>query len=240
MTVEYRGDTPKLPPFGGDNGWLHPGIAWVLERLTRLTLPRALKLRPVQTDLYVVVCTAIGFAAVLYLDSVRPHEVVLDCVAIFVSWRVFELFSVISFEFFVGSYRWRENIPLGRVVTLKTVNLIELIVVYGLVYYLMGAQEPAWFGPGPAAFNRSIPSASASVYFSAITAATVGYGEWYPTHWVTRFLAGSEAIFFVAVAINILGVIRARAPLVPADHGAHSLSPPGRKPASHQPPAAQS
>lgn len=50
-------------------------------------------------------------------------------VAVFVCWRLFELFSVTSFEFFVGSYRWHKDMPLGRAVALKTVNLIEPIVV---------------------------------------------------------------------------------------------------------------
>lgn len=227
MSDEQPADAPKLPAFGGDNGWVYPGVAWALERLTRLTLPRGLGFSPIGTDTYVVACTAVGFAAVPVLDHTDPSPAVLSALAVFVCWRLFELFSVTSFEFFVGSYRWRENIPLGRVVILKTVNLIEMIVVYGLTYYLMGSHTPGWFGPGTGAFNREVPSAFVAVYFSAMTAATVGYGEFHPAHWATRLLALTESLFFVTVAINILGVIRGRAPLIPTDHGKNALTHPG-------------
>lgn len=220
-------DAPPLPPFGGEGGWLHPALGYVLERMTRLTVPRGLGLRPAATDTYVVAVTVLGLGVVAWLDWVGPSPLGLTAAAVFVCWRVFELFSVTSFEFFVGTYRWRENIPLGRIVTLKTVNLFEMIVVYGLAYYLMGSVEPRWFGPGPAGFNQPLPTASAAVYFSAITAATVGYGEFHPTHWSTRFLAVTESFFFVAVAINILGVLRARAPLTPGDHQANGTDPAG-------------
>jgi hypothetical protein len=217
-------DAPRLPAFGGDNGWLYPGLAWLLERLTRLTAPRRLGLRPAATDAYVVGCTAAGVLAVVALDWFPHPPAARHALAIYVCWRLFELFSVTSFEFFVGSYRWRENLPLGRVVALKTVNLVELIVVYGLAYYLLGAREPERFGPGPPAFNTPLPSASAAVYFSVTAAATVGFGDYAPTHWATRFLACTECLFFVTVAINILGVVRSRAPLTPADHEHQSVA----------------
>ncbi|HUR53470.1 MAG TPA: hypothetical protein VMZ71_05040, partial [Gemmataceae bacterium] len=95
-------DAPRVPAFGGENGWLYPGLGWLLERLTRLTIARGFEFRPVATDTYVVACTSVGILAVVALDWFRPSVVVLDVLAVYVCWRLFELFSITSFEFFVG------------------------------------------------------------------------------------------------------------------------------------------
>lgn len=62
------------------------------------------------------------------------------------------------------------------------------------------------------------------VYFSVTAAATVGFVDYFPVHWTTRSLAATECLFFVTVAINILGVVRSRAPLTPADHAGQSTA----------------
>jgi hypothetical protein len=114
-------DAPNLPTFGGANGWLYPGLAWVLDRLTRLTVPRALAFRPAATDAYVVGCVA-AVLAVVALDWIAVPAWGWYGAAVFVYWRLFELCSVTSFEFFVGSTREYKGMPLCRVVALKTVN----------------------------------------------------------------------------------------------------------------------
>ncbi len=212
---------PMLPPFGGENGWLYPAVAWALEWMTRFTVPRRFGLTAGATDTYIVGCTAAGFAAVAWLDAAGRSAAGHHAVVLFAFWRLFELLSITSFEFFVGSYRASHNPPLGRVVLLKMVNLTELIVLYGLLFYSLMTTGREWLGADAMLFNTDLPSASAALYFSAVTAATTGYGDYHPAHWTTRTLAVTEMMFFLSVAFNILGVLRSRAPLLPSDKSAN-------------------
>ena len=58
-----------------------------------------------------------------------------------------------------------------------------------------------------------------SVYFSGTTISTLGYGEYLPVHWISRFLALYEVfsgLFLVVMAIAIY-LSRAINPTAPTD-----------------------
>lgn len=203
-------NAPELPGFGGDNGLIYPLIARVLERCTRFTVPRCRNLSSTATDAYILVCVLLGAVASVTADAVPEGCWVLWIILIFVGWRLFELSSVTLFEFCVGSYRGRSTKPLSRVVSLKLINLMEVIVLFGLCYFLPGKHGCRWM-------NQGFGSVFDAIYFSTVTAGTLGYGDYSPTHWLLNALVMVELLFFVLIGLSILSVLRSRAPLLPGD-----------------------
>ncbi|MEG0013387.1 MAG: potassium channel family protein [Cellulosilyticaceae bacterium] len=63
----------------------------------------------------------------------------------------------------------------------------ELIINYALLYYILDQSIGRLF-------NRPMRTLIDSIYFSAITIATIGYGDYYPIHNLSKILVMYEVI----------------------------------------------
>lgn len=206
-TLHHHPNKPVLPKFGGHNGFIYPFVAHTLAFCTRFTIPRLCNLHTTLTDLYISVCLFAVVAAAIVAEFMPDCHWCHTGICIFVAWRLYELSAISLFEFCCGSYRGKTEFRINRILTLKIVNLIELILLFGICYYLPGKAGYHWM-------NHSFEGVFEAIYFSSVTAGTLGYGDYVPTHWFLRVLAMYEVLFFVMIGVSILGVLRSRAPMV--------------------------
>jgi len=76
-------------------------------------------------------------------------------------------------------------------------SYLGLLFNFSLLYYFMPVEE---------LFNKTIESYTEAFYFSGVTLATLGYGDIFPKHALSRLLALYEVIagiLIIAVAIAI-------------------------------------
>jgi hypothetical protein len=197
----------ELGSFGGMNGLIMPSLYRGLECCTRCTVAKGFKLSSTWTDVYILVVFVLDVVAAGLTEWIPKGNCFLDIVLFFVIWRIlFELGSITLFEFCFGSYR-HVNTPLQRVVILKLINLLEMIVLFGICYYLPGRYDCSWM-------DKSFGSVFDAIYFSTVTGLTLGYGDYVPTHWVLKAVVIIEILFFVVIALSLLAIIRSLAPLV--------------------------
>jgi hypothetical protein len=203
-----------FPNFGGSNGLLYPLVARVLYYATSIAPPRCFNLSTSQTDLYLVGCFALILAMAMSVRKTSDEAVAYLAAAIAL-WRLLETASVILFEFCIRSYRGRRPNAVHRVLILKLINLAELIVAFGILYYLPGRFGLHWM-------NRDFDTMIDAIYFSTVTALTLGYGDYTPTHPLLKLLAMFQLVFFVLIAVTVLSAFRSNLSTAPTSEPSKS------------------
>lgn len=91
--------------------------------------------------------------------------------------EIFAAFLIDATEKLNGR-RSASSLRFGDRLHLALNSYLELMIGFGLLYYLL----PDSF------FSHSFNSIIEAIYFSAVTMTTVGYGDFYPHHWVSQML----------------------------------------------------
>ena len=80
------------------------------------------------------------------------------------------------------------------------VSLIVFLVAFSIIYFQLSHRLPDSFHPSPL-------TPVMAIYFTIVTFATVGYGDIYPNHDLTRAVAAVEIIFAMLYTVLVFGVV---------------------------------
>ncbi|MGL5676885.1 MAG: ion channel [Cellulosilyticaceae bacterium] len=72
-------------------------------------------------------------------------------------------------------------------------SYVELVLNYSMLYYLMD-HCGKWIGMKGTAFNQVLANMWDSIYFSVVTIASIGYGDYFPIHPLSKALVMYEVI----------------------------------------------
>jgi hypothetical protein len=210
-TTNTRLQRPSLPTFGGDNGIIYPFIARFLQLLTWLSPGRFLGLNATLLDVYILCFLIAEVVIAIVIDRALPsgrHEigtVVWVGIAI-IAFRLVVICAVTLSEFVLGYYRDRLPFPINRGVVHKTINIVELILIYGIFYFVLAKAFPI-----AARMNNEFNGVFDAVYFSTVTGATLGYGDFFPIGWLSKAVVMTEVLFMILFGLTILSFLKGRA-----------------------------
>jgi hypothetical protein len=200
----------QIPSFGGDNGLIYPAVARVLRLLCKVMPSSLLNLPASGVDALILVQVCVEIVIVLFLHS-NGINVAEKNIALVVAVDVLALgilmviFVVNISEFFLGYSRSPQPWVYKRGIVLKTINLGEIILLYGILFFTLGR-----LFPGPGKMNESLVGIFDSIYFSTVTATTLGYGDYSPVGWLVKALAMSEVLFVIIIGLGIISFLKSR------------------------------
>ena len=203
---------PRSPDFGGDNGLIYPALARILDYLSWISPARFFNLPATAVDIIIIfhVLAEVSIAAALAFYRIRLSAATKFmfwvCVLI-VGYRLLVIIVVNASEFFIGYSRDRAPWSFNRGIILKTVNLLEIILLYAIVYYSLEKLFSSSIGEMSESFSNILDA----VYFSAVTATTLGYGDYTPKGWTLKVLVMSEVLFVLIIGLGILSFLKGRA-----------------------------
>jgi voltage-gated potassium channel Kch len=121
---------------------------------------------------------------------------VSNTVALIAAYFLFDLFANLS-GFILLRHHWRPPASLTRSLILLAINFIEICTAFAILYLFFGCVGT----PG----KPAITSGASAMYFSIITAATVGYGDIVPLDLTGQKLVATQVVmslFFMAVILS--------------------------------------
>lgn len=101
--------------------------------------------------------------------------------------EVFMAFLKDAFDKLNPAKREENGLKYHERIQLALRSYAELIINYALLYYILDQSIGRLF-------NRPMRTLIDSIYFSAITIATIGYGDYYPIHNLSKILVMYEVI----------------------------------------------
>jgi hypothetical protein len=190
-----------VPKFGGDHGIIYPAIAHVLWYATYLSPVKAFNLSATGADLWLICCWIVETIIAVVLSTVDeaplPAKVFMY---FFVTYRLFDLLLILAAFLILGFYREKTRWPFRRGLTLVLCNTFEIFFLYGTLFFLLSRDCPV-----AAEMHPPFCHVLEGVYFSIVTASTLGYGDFHPKGWLVRFLATSQSVFVLLVLIIVIG-----------------------------------
>jgi hypothetical protein len=197
---ETRRDN-RLPGFGGEHGLIFPFVARLLWYATYLSPVKSFNLSPVAADLFVLGCWTTEILLAVSLSWWGHSVAALRVVAYaFFAYRLLDLLLLLGSFLLVGFYRHKTRWPFRRGLTLVVFNSVEILFLYGGLFYLINFDCPI-----AAEMNRPLDHLIDGVYFSVVTASTLGYGDFQPRGWLIRMMAMSESLFVLLVLLVVIG-----------------------------------
>jgi hypothetical protein len=85
-----------------------------------------------------------------------------------------------------------------RLVLLAIINYIEVIISFAVLCRISSLTIPN-------AFNRPLAGWLDAIYYSSVTATTLGYGDFFPEHFLTKACAIGELLLVVLVVVSAIG-----------------------------------
>jgi hypothetical protein len=177
-----------VPRLGGIADWLnnHWLMRWLGCVFPSLKDPKAS-----DTERYVLGCFVVGFVislAVCLLAPIRwlgyPLAALIYLIA---ALRVVEIIARTT------TVNFKDVISTQRSLVLASINYLELMLWFGLVYALNYKSLHGADGPATA------------FYFSIITQLTIGYGDVSPEGWFLRIAAAAQGLIGALFVIAVLG-----------------------------------
>lgn len=201
---------PPLPTFGGDNGIIYPFVARLLRMITWLSPGRFLGLNATQLDLYILTFLIAEAVSAVIIDRIlaaeRPESSRIVWVVLAMTiFRLVVICAVTLSEFVLGYYRDRLPFPINRGVVHKTINIVELILIYGILFFIAERTLPKH-----GEMNIRFGGVFDAIYFSTVTGATLGYGDFFPKGWLAKALVMSEVLFMILFGVTILSFLKGR------------------------------
>ena len=195
----------KNPQFGHHLGIWYPFI-WRLLGTNRfwspsMWLPRESALA---IDIYIGVWWLLE---IVYLFCWKEIGLLGDfftwLVTILSIFRLTDIMFVLLSIIVKGNYRREGDWPsVNRVILLVILNSIEVMFLFGVLYYLIGILFPEI-----ASVSENINNLFDGLYFSFVTGTSLGYGVPHPTGWLSKFFSVAEATSVILIIITVFGYI---------------------------------
>ena len=197
----------KEPAFGHHLGVWYP-LIWRLLGTNRfwspsMWLPRESALA---IDIYIGLWWLIE---IVYLFSWKEINLLgsffIWLVTILSIFRLTDIMFVLLSIIVKGNYRREGDWPsVNRVIILVILNSIEVMFLFGVLYYLMGKLFPEI-----ASVSENINNLFDGLYFSFVTGTSLGYGVPHPVGWLSKLFSISEATSVILIIITVFGYITA-------------------------------
>lgn len=167
-----------------------------INNLPEIKRKREYRKRTKKVEIYVIIWLIIEI--ILYpilIILLKPNDTVIKILfTIFISFRIFDIFQAnLNINIFANLNSKNKIFAESqiRLLLLALINYLELILCFGLIYYIYYENL---FG-----FNYWY----VSIYFSAITQFTIGYGDIYPLGFLKIFVI-LQALFSILFTVLIL------------------------------------
>lgn len=201
----------ERPQFSADLGFVWPA-AWHLLYFRRRYLSVTERLATARgVDVYIVTCWLIGIAAAIMLSLDRA----CPCAWIACAWVGLRYADILGIQLQVLVMR-RESradiAAIGRTFLLSVTSVLEISLLAGILYFYLDSH---W--PSSSFFHARFAGLLDALYLSAITGATVGYGDNYPTHWLSKILTMSHVFSMLLILTNMVQAAAGAKPLKSAE-----------------------
>lgn len=191
------------PKMGPEMGFLYPLCWMLLEGMSKCSLASLLKTR-FRRDLYVVVWSALDVASLLLASTGVRGVVVI--VLLVCAYRYVDVMTVLLSKLIRGFIRYN---PLGqgmasanRTLLLLLINGLEVCVLFAVSFISVASIiHPA------KAFNVAELSIGDAVYFSAVTATTLGFGDISPVATMSKILVVAEVLSIFLVFVVVVATV---------------------------------
>jgi len=208
MNETSANDKHVSPEFGDRFGFLYP-LAWRLLSTNRYWSPSMWFNRKSALVIDIYVCawwTAEMLLAVLCARLAHWQGwLAWVCVALF-SFRFVDICFVLLSILLKGFYRRPGDwLSANRLVLLVLINSVEITFIFAVLYRAL-----AFLVPNAAEISTPFSSLFESLYFSVVTATTLGYGTPHPTGWLSRFMSILETLTMFLIVITLVGYFAGR------------------------------
>ena len=145
------------------------------------------------------------FIVVGYYGFIFLPIVPLSSNAIYVLPLTLLICTLFSFSIILRS--WRLNTPAVTVMCEFVFIILAYILNFSFLYYYLGLYQTHCLPSDATCPTSVIHNGAVSVYFSAITLTTVGYGDYIPSNSFCRLYAASEALLGYFLMATIIAII---------------------------------
>lgn len=179
------------------NGFICPLILRFVN-LVRIFTPGKWPKTSIGTDVLILIWWGVEILYILMFADSQDWKAYLFC-GIFI-YRIVDMILAQT-SILIGSQSdWASS---QRLVLLMLLNAIELMVIYGVLYWIFSHLLPT-----ESALSKPLKGLFESFYFSVVTATTLGYGTPHPTGWLSRSLSMAESIHLLLIIITVIAYAR--------------------------------
>jgi hypothetical protein len=209
VTDDIAEQRKKKPEFGKQYGFLYPAAWRVLGALSRISpYSWAGGKSAIRADLYVV-----GFllATTTALSWSTSSSWVVQCLIVFLCvYRYLDIMvvlnSILIRGFIKENPRGQGLASANRTVLLFLINGLELCVIFAALFLVLSLALPEVFS-----FKADSMGRIGALYYSVVTATSLGYGDIHPISSAAKILVTVEALsIFLVFVIVIASVVSQR------------------------------
>lgn len=159
---------------------------------------RGKRVRTLNITYFTVACILFTSIIILYMTHTITH-INTFLIGFYILWslsRVNEIFMAFMkdvFDKLDPRKRKKNGLQYYERIALALRSFIELILHYAMLYYLLDTcfvRYGLWNG----LFNQPLRDPLTALYFSLITIVSIGYGDYYPIHPISKLLVMYEII----------------------------------------------
>ena len=199
------------PTVGRERGFIYPACWWLLEAMSKASLRRLAKTESViATDVYVLSWLFVATALLLVLASWGSRCLAVVALVI-CAYRYIDIMAMLSSKLirrFISYEPGGQGMAsANRTVLLLLLNGLEICVLFAMAFLsvsLVTYPAKVWNVPALSAGN--------AMYFSVVTATTLGYGDIFPAARVTKTLAVLEVLSLFLIFVVVIGMVASQRP----------------------------
>lgn len=208
-------DRPQFdrPKVGVQYGFLYPACWIVLETVSKCSLYPLLKIKSrIASDLYVVVWIMAGVSCLFLASRGAPY---LPAIVLLVcAYRYLDIMNVMLSVLIRGFIRHdpsgQGRASSNRTLLLMLINGLEIFVLFAALFICVSSLVP------PAGALSVAPlSIVDALYFSVVTATTLGFGDISPVGAVAKGMALTEVLSVFLVFVTVVANVASQRPGIP-------------------------
>lgn len=184
------------PKFGSNHGYVYP-VVWHALGAIRCITPSKWLPTSNATDLYILFWWGIEATYLIALTDWLNWRAWLLC-AIFL-FRIVDMLLT-QLTLLIGPKEWASP---QRLVLHLLLNALELMIIYGVLFWIFSNIISV-----KGAFYPDIKGLFECIYFSVVTATTLGYGTPHPIGTISRLLSMAESMHLLLIIVTLIGYIR--------------------------------